>query len=328
MTHNDIYTKFMIEYDKANVTSSYPSLTQYEVATILDKAYYALIAQKVTGNNPRQVPFESDVKAIADVQPLVKHIDLPIDPASHNIMGANIVEVSIPEDFMYYVQLLLEYKLPNTKLSVADTNVISSHDQSFAGNDSNQQLDPTELFYGADTDDIPSGINWQNLYYSSTVGDIVNDVEEQSSGEGNPYDKKPVRLVPVKLTSHDVAEKFIVTPYNMPWVKVPVAYMQGGKIDIVYDPINKPMIDKDDDIHLVYVHKPTPFATTVTETTVDENEEEVTVTKKAVDFSEDTQFELLDSMAEELINLAIIMALENVESARMNTKLNMRGLES
>ena len=60
MTHSDIYTKFMIEYDKANITSSYPSLTKYEVATILDKAYLALIAQKYTGNNPRRSAFESD----------------------------------------------------------------------------------------------------------------------------------------------------------------------------------------------------------------------------------------------------------------------------
>jgi len=43
----------MIEYDKANVTSSYPSLTQKEIATVLDKAYLALIAQKLTGNNSR-----------------------------------------------------------------------------------------------------------------------------------------------------------------------------------------------------------------------------------------------------------------------------------
>jgi len=30
MTHNDIYKKFLIEYDKADITSSYPSLTKYE----------------------------------------------------------------------------------------------------------------------------------------------------------------------------------------------------------------------------------------------------------------------------------------------------------
>ena len=60
MTYQDIYTKFMIEYDKANVTSSYPMLTEYEVATILDRAYLALIWQKVSGNNTRRVPFEYD----------------------------------------------------------------------------------------------------------------------------------------------------------------------------------------------------------------------------------------------------------------------------
>ena len=72
MTHKDIYIKFMIEYDKANVTSSYPSLTEYEIATVLDKAYNAIIAQKITGNNYRRSVFESDNKAIADLEPLVK----------------------------------------------------------------------------------------------------------------------------------------------------------------------------------------------------------------------------------------------------------------
>nr|UVM91857.1 MAG: hypothetical protein [Bacteriophage sp.] len=57
----------MIEYDKANITSSYPSLTKYEVATILDKAYLSLIAQKYTGNNPRKSAFESDMKATEDL---------------------------------------------------------------------------------------------------------------------------------------------------------------------------------------------------------------------------------------------------------------------
>jgi hypothetical protein len=71
MTHKDIKTKFMIEYDKANITSSYPSLTDYEIATILDKAYLALIARKLTGNNTRQSPFEYDTKAVEDLRPLV-----------------------------------------------------------------------------------------------------------------------------------------------------------------------------------------------------------------------------------------------------------------
>jgi len=67
MTHRDIYTKFMIEYDKANITSSYPSLTPYEIATVLDKSYLAIIAQKYTGNNPGGFAFESNMKAIEDL---------------------------------------------------------------------------------------------------------------------------------------------------------------------------------------------------------------------------------------------------------------------
>jgi len=44
MTYKDIYTKFLIEYDKADVSSSYPSLTNKEIAVLLDKAMHALIA--------------------------------------------------------------------------------------------------------------------------------------------------------------------------------------------------------------------------------------------------------------------------------------------
>lgn len=41
-----------------------------------------------------------------------------------------------------------------------------------------------------------------------------------------------------------------------------------------------------------------------------------------------TPFELSDTMAEELINLAIAIALENVESSRLQTKLSMMPQES
>ena len=106
MTHKDIYTKFMIEYDKNNVASSYPSLTKYEVATILDKAYKALIAQKVTGNNARRTPFEADIKSISDLEPLVVRVNKPIVEGDGS-MGINICKFELPTDFMYYVQLLL-----------------------------------------------------------------------------------------------------------------------------------------------------------------------------------------------------------------------------
>ena len=75
MTYNDIYKKFLIEYDKADVSSSYPSLTNEEIAAILNKAMHALIAQKITGNNPRKVALDMDSKAMSDIAPLIKYFD-------------------------------------------------------------------------------------------------------------------------------------------------------------------------------------------------------------------------------------------------------------
>lgn len=108
MTHKDILTKFLIGYDKANVTSSYPSLTEYEIATLLDKAYLALIAQKTTGNNIRRATLESDVKAVSDLAPLIVHKDIPLFRDSHT-PAVNIVQYSLPDDFLYYVSSALNY---------------------------------------------------------------------------------------------------------------------------------------------------------------------------------------------------------------------------
>lgn len=317
MTHDDIYTKYLIEYDKANVTSSYPSLTKYEAATILDKAYKAVIAQKVTGNNPRQAGLEQDAKSIADLQQLVKHTDLQIHTDSESLMGANIVQVELPTDFLYYVQMMLEYNATPSSTIINDSSVSN---ETFQGETNNGILDPNELFTG-NSEELPQQIDWNNLYYASTIGDQVNSIAEGLGNQVNgPYDNKIIRLVPVKLTSHDVAERFIVTPYNMPWVKNPVAYMESNTVNVVYDPINKPLVGSDNAVHFVYIKKPAPFATV----TLDSNDQET----KSADFSPETQFELSDAMAEEVINMAVIMTLENVESQRLNSKLSTRGLEA
>lgn len=105
MTHSDIYTKFMIEYDKANITSSYPSLTKYEIATLLDKAYLAIIAQKLTGNNARNVGLEGDNKAIEDIRPLIVTSKINI---VHDVitLASNEYTYSLKTlyDYLYYIK--------------------------------------------------------------------------------------------------------------------------------------------------------------------------------------------------------------------------------
>lgn len=141
MTHKDIYTKFMIEYDKANITSSYPSLTRYEIATILDKAYLALIGQKVTGNNPRRIGFEADIKSIEDVRQL--EINQLLKQSSDTNLVSNEVVFDIPQDFLYYITSLVTMKkyvpaLDHTLHNSVHTQLLN-HDlaQKFKNSDTN-----------------------------------------------------------------------------------------------------------------------------------------------------------------------------------------------
>lgn len=252
MTHKDIYTKFMIEYDKANVASSYPSLTEYEIATILDKAYNALIAQKFTGNNPRRSSFESDNKSISDLQPLIK-----TDVCTGSLDSANSFSANLPDGFLYYISSCIEHTI---------------------------------------------------------------------SKESKPMDELAVRIINVKLVDHNTANKFLISPTNLPWVKTPVCYIEGNEITVIYDPM---MQDLETDVYVTFIKKPNTF---VKENLTGKNTYLTFVEKKdengKVIVPKGYEFECNDTVAEELISLAVTFALENVESQRLNTKLNMRGLEA
>jgi hypothetical protein len=222
MTHKDIYIKFMIEYDKANVTSSYPSLTEYEVATFLDKAYNALIAQKVTGNNPRRSTFESDIKAVSDLNPLLKtklilmdqttrkdknpfpkiddfdYSEIDNDGTGPNYIGDvrsmpdNMRSVEIPEDMLYFIS-------------------------------------------GAVPVDMHEFAGWMNNTEFGT-NNPIKPMDNKDSDYAN-YKLKQIRMDPVRLVSHKIAESFYATAHNIPWVKNPVCYLEGGRIFLLVDPV-------------------------------------------------------------------------------------------
>lgn len=242
MTHSDIYTKFMIEYDKANITSSYPSLTKYEVATILDKAYLALIAQKYTGNNPRKSAFESDMKATEDLQPLINKFT-----AIGSLTGDN------------------SYTF-NTH---TETNLI--------------------------------------LY--------IIDGQIEIKGSITSHDKKDHQYENIVFVSHDVAKKFRATKTNLPWVEQPIGCIKNNNVIIYIDPMDVQYNRAQSKAEFTYIKRPAKFAVGQGFSASD------------YDFG-NTKFELSDSMAEELINLAIIMSTEIVESSRLTTKANTRPLES
>lgn len=51
---------------------------------------------------------------------------------------------------------------------VLDQNV------NFDGADGNTVLDPGELIYSSNSEEMPTAIDWQNMYYASTTADQVN----------------------------------------------------------------------------------------------------------------------------------------------------------
>lgn len=104
MTHVNIYEKYLIEYDKANITSSYPSLTKKEVVVLLNKAYIALISQKITGNNPRRATFGTDIKVTEDLRKLINTIKIQHSEIQHDEVVKNQYHVGLPENMMYYLQ--------------------------------------------------------------------------------------------------------------------------------------------------------------------------------------------------------------------------------
>lgn len=236
MTHGDIYTKFMIEYDKAGEATSYPSLTKYEIATLLDKAYLAIIAQKLVGNNVRKSGFESDVKAIEDIRPLVTTKRITDIVTAEDDAIKNAVQFKISSNLLYYITSKVRYK------------IIQSD---------------------------------QSIIY-------------------------PIDIV--KLINHDQAQNFVSTSTNIPWIKNPVGYLENTIFTILFDNyLNSNQTFKTiDKLILTYIQTPIKF----------------------VNDTDDKVFELSDSMAEELINLAISFALETVESPRLSSKLQTRQLES
>lgn len=325
MTHKDIYTKFMIEYDKANVTSSYPSLTEYEVATVLDKAYHALIAQKITGNNVRRVALEGDLKSVTDIQPLIVKKNYEQNEITSGFAENfetidyddidNTMSVKIPSDFLYYIGCDIKKEFYPTSKSIGGYN------------------DSTEKKY---------------------TGPIDQGDDE--------YQGPPVRSrrMHVKLVSHQMAENFKASASNIPWVKNPVCYIEDDTIYIVVDSYDKPKVNF---CELTYIKTPNKFAKDFSEIEKFISESPIysdawnsigqklsyfqptyTVDKSILDESEQNDYEKLlmmesieknfytfecnDTMAEELISLAVAFALENVESQRLNSKLNMRGLEA
>lgn len=380
MTHKDIYTKFMIEYDKAGASTSYPSLTEYEVATVLDKAYNALIAQKVTGNNYRRVAVEGDLKSIADLGPLTKSEWVGLEYEGK--IAPNVTKCTMPEDLLYILSGSMTYKSNNTKwptevseqttynpadgqltrgVSVklmnheiaskffatssnipwvkepvcfiedrdiyvvydplnppviddqgAVAKTVTNFDTPYQGSDVNYEVDLNDV-YGAI--EVGSIVNLATLAHDLETG--VSTLKQQITSSPNGIsvgvvtDDGIVKIFTLVLQSPSFRITYIRRPNTFVKSLPKVDDLQGVSTTGTYITYFDHKLVSSSNSNTILDGSTIPFGDGSGET-----------------FAERYTFECNSTVAEELISLAVAFALENVESQRLNSKLNMRGLEA
>lgn len=103
----------------------------------------------------------------------------------------------------------------------------------------------------------------------------------------------------LNLISHKDSKRFVETYNNKPWIDNPVAVMENNALSIFID---KYSMTGDFTIDITYVKHP----------------------KKMEQYSADEQItEFPEQMLGEIINKAVVIALENIESQRVQTKASL-----
>lgn len=107
----------------------------------------------------------------------------------------------------------------------------------------------------------------------------------------------------VQLVTHEVAQRFRKTHDNNPWVETPVCVIEDNTLYVYYDPIS--MLASAYTVDITYVKEPT----------------------KIEDLPEAGMDEIPEYMQYEVVNRAVELALEDIESRRVQTKNQLNQLD-
>lgn len=107
------------------------------------------------------------------------------------------------------------------------------------------------------------------------------------------------------LVSHERSKGMYETAINKPWIPKPIAVLEDDKLIVFYDTFEYKDVSKAQ-LDLTYIKKPAI----------------IDVLKKPT-----AEYEFGDNIAYEVINLAVVLALENIESTRVSTKADLITLQ-
>ena len=103
----------------------------------------------------------------------------------------------------------------------------------------------------------------------------------------------------VELTTHDIVKNFAVTHDNDPYIPVAKAVLEENNIVVYYD---KHIVNSIDGLAMSYIYTP-------------------------VIFTDDVLAKELEPLIDEIINRAVLIALENIEAPRTETKAQLNSLQ-
>ena len=102
--------------------------------------------------------------------------------------------------------------------------------------------------------------------------------------------------VPTDLIEHEYIKLFTSTSYNSPWIKRPKVSLESDKIIVIFD--SSISTSNVGTFSINYIKQPTKI--------------------KYISNDITTEFQFSDSVAEEVISLAVALALGNIESPKVN----------
>lgn len=225
MNLSELHIAFKLEADKTG-SLNYPSFEPEEIDYWLNKAYLALVNQKMFGNNPRGEGFDQSQKREDDIRNLILTTSVtPItSSAIVNGLGVNLTD------------------LPNYLYFISSRTIFSNGNQAVNLN-----------------------------------------------------------------ISHNEKDKFVETAINIPWIKHPVVYIEGGNLIVLYDRYSAAADSYTTDlIEVTYLRKP-----------------------EALSINTPSQVPIIsEHVHQEIVDLAVYLAIENISSPRVQTsQLTLNKLE-
>lgn len=127
MTRAELHKYFKVSLDKNSQSVAYggcPAFLPEEIDYFLNSAYYQIISNKFTGNNPTKVPFEQSVKRIADLQNLIR-TDKNLDTVVNGDNSCKLLNL-FDSERMFFVEAVLNFDGKKANVLVTDHNKIQN----------------------------------------------------------------------------------------------------------------------------------------------------------------------------------------------------------